>query len=146
MSNTSPLGLFVEAVYSEALRLIEELAEFIARERGPALGHLSPATRLLLIRETSRMTRDLMDIMAWLLMEKAVASGEVESDDTTRLESFRLRPLAAARAPLAELQELPLAARGLIDRCRRIHARALEVERLISDQRAAENAVPPVST
>ncbi len=144
MSNTSPLALFVEAVHSEALRLTEELAEFIARERGPAVDHLSPATRLLLMRETSRMTRDLMDIVAWLLMEKAVASGEVGGDDTARLEPFRLRPLAAARASLVELQDLPLAARGLIDRCRRIYARALEVERLVLQHRAAENAAPPV--
>jgi regulator of CtrA degradation len=138
MSNPSPLGLFVESVHAETLRLVEELAELLARERGPALDGLSPRTRHVLMRETSRMTHDLMDIVAWLLMEKAVAAGEVDGRDATRLDPFRLRPLSEPRAPLAELQELPLAVRGLIDRCRRMHARALEVERLTRSQRNAE--------
>lgn len=137
MSNTSPLGLFVDAVYVETRRLLEELADLIARERGPALLDLAPNTRVLLIRESGRMTQELMHLMAWLLMEKAVATDEIAEHDAAQLERYRLRPLDVSHAPLADLTDLPIAVRGLIDRCRRVHARALEVERLIREHRNA---------
>jgi regulator of CtrA degradation len=135
MPETSPLGLFVGAIYGETLRLLEELAGFIASERGPELAELTPPARALLARETSRMTHELLHVMAWLLMEKAVAAGEVGTADRERLDAYRLRPLEDPHPPLADLRDLPLAARGLIDRCRRLHGRALEVERLIREHR-----------
>jgi hypothetical protein len=70
-------------------------------------------------------------------MEKAVATDEIAEHDAAQLERYRLRPLDVSHAPLADLTDLPIAVRGLIDRCRRVHARALEVERLIREHRNA---------
>lgn len=120
--------VFVDRAYDAACGLLVELRDYIAGPSATEGGALPPADRARLIHELTKTTRRLTEAMAWLLMQKAVAAGEVGAADAGDSPEGRLpSDVDGDGCPEADLLRLPLAARGLIDRSRRLYA---EVERL----------------
>ncbi len=78
MTDAAALAAFIDKAYQEASDLLVEARDYVAgRPSEPAEQVLAPADRLRLTQALSRVTRRLTEVMAWLLVQKAVAAGEI---------------------------------------------------------------------
>jgi hypothetical protein len=116
-------GAFVERAYEEACALLVDARDYIAGASAEDGKGLAPGDRLRLTLEMSRLTRRLTEVTAWLMLQKGVAAGEITRDRAATTAAAQMAdgdPGAASDD--AALLRLPLVARGLIDRARRLHA------------------------
>lgn len=136
MTDAAALAAFIDKAYQEASDLLVEARDYVAgRLSESAVQALASADRLRLTAELSRVTRRLTEVMAWLLVQKAVAAGEITAAAAAGTEAAALPAGGLGEVdPTQDIGNLPLAARGLIDRSRRLYA---EVARLDSGRRAA---------
>ena len=142
-------GSIIDSLYAEALVLADEARAWFDRARGDAdgrpgaaidlgscagdvdgglfhwAGRHDPTLRIALACESLRLTTRLMHVIAWLLMQRAVAAGEVAAD-VVRLDANRLGPSPPCDAVLRDA--LPAAAVALIDGSERLHARVALLE------------------
>ena len=110
----------VEELYEETLLLADEArAAFDLRGRDPAEGGGS-AARIALSIEGLRTTTRLMNLLAWLLNQRAFFAGELSEAQVRRCGS-----LAGDRpSDPVQMAELELATRSLIRESERLYARA----------------------
>ncbi|WP_085901211.1 DUF1465 family protein [Kiloniella majae] len=72
---------YLDSTYQEALSLTKEARDYLAdrtRNRHP---WLKPEDRLQICCESMRLTTRLTQVMAWLLVQRAVLDGEISMDD-----------------------------------------------------------------
>jgi regulator of CtrA degradation len=122
-----------KALFREGMNLVEETAAYLD---GPGRDESRKLTRnagLTYASESMRLTTRLMQIASWLLVQRAVAEGEITATQALQ-EKNRVRLTAPdpARAR-ADVDALPERLRELIALAARMHARILHLDRLISD-------------
>jgi regulator of CtrA degradation len=121
-----------KALFQEGMELIEETAAYLDGQGREESRNLP--------RQESLTTR-LMQIASWLLLQRAVAEGEISSDQA-QLEKNRVRLNSTDSATtITEYEALPARLRELMGLATRLHARILHLERLI-----AEAGLPPRSS
>jgi regulator of CtrA degradation len=99
------------------------MRDYVSGQSSDDANQLEPADRVRLSLELSRVTRQITVIMAWLMVQKAIAAGEITADEGSQQAAGQLT-LAddTDDSSSKELGRLPLPARSLIDRARRITA------------------------
>ena len=129
------------ALFHEGMELVEETAAYLdgaGREDSRLLAR--PAT-LAYASESMRLTTRLMQIASWLLVQRAVAEGEI-TQDQARAEKNRVRLGAqSSSTSLAEFDALPARLKTLIGLSARLHARILHLDHLLTD--AAPQPIAP---
>lgn len=144
----------VDSLYADALLLADEArawfdrargdgqmmaheALFAIAENGPAAGddddggllhwagRNDPSLRIALSCESLRLTTRLMHVIAWLLMQRAIAAGEV-SADIALVDAHRLGP--SPDSDPATRATLPIAAQRLVEASLRLHERVATLE------------------
>jgi regulator of CtrA degradation len=125
MARTSNLSRpIIEALYSEALVLADEVrAVFTAGTREPPSGE-EALVRLALSTEGLKTTTRMMHVLAWLLNQRALFSGEL-SESQVRLHGALPPDRAADPAQLALLEP---ATRELIADTERLHRRIARLD------------------
>lgn len=73
---------FKNPAYHEALDLLSEAHTYISYRQALDESKLPPRQRLLMSYETMRLTARLTQIMAWLMMHRAVQQGDMEREET----------------------------------------------------------------
>ena len=126
----------IEALYTEAMLLADEARAYFddaARDERLAL---DPMARVGFACESLKVTTRVMHIVAWLLTQRAVESGELTASDGRRPERRlgRANPTDEAQA-----EQLPETAQRLIAASSDLYAR---IQRLDEGQLADE---PPAS-
>jgi len=126
-------------LFREGMALVEDTAAYLdgdGREQSKTLGRQAA---LSYASESMRLTTRLMQIASWLLVQRAVAEGEITPDQALN-EKNRVR-LAAGEGvnPLLDADALPERLRDIIGASVRLHARILHLDRLVS-----EDLPPPV--
>jgi regulator of CtrA degradation len=120
-------------LFREGMALVEETAAYLdgpGREEAKALGRQAALTYA---SESMRLTTRLMQIASWLLVQRAVAEGEI-TPGQAMAEKHRVRLTAAEPpSPLFDAGLLPEPLKELIGHSVRLHARILHLDRLISD-------------
>jgi regulator of CtrA degradation len=122
------------ALFQEGMELIEETAAYLD---GPGREDSRQMVRnlsLVYASESMRLTTRLMQIASWLLLQRAVAEGEI-TPDQANAEKNRVR-LTHQETPttVAEFETLPARLKDLIGLAARLHARIMHLDRLISEQ------------
>jgi len=115
---------FVQRAYDDTYALLLAMRDYVSGQSSEDASELEHDVRLRLSLELSRVTRQITEIMAWLMVQKAVHAGEITADEGARQAAGQLT-LADDDdndADREELGRLPLPARSLIDRARRIAA------------------------
>jgi regulator of CtrA degradation len=80
-----------------------------------------------------RLTTRLMQIASWLLVQRAVAEGEITPDQALA-EKNRVRLGAPGNvSSLADFETLPQRLKELVGLAARLHARILHLDQLISE-------------
>lgn len=119
------------ALFQEGMELVEETAAYLD---GPGREESRPLQReasVAYASESMRLTTRLMQIASWLLLQRAVAEGEI-SLDQARAEKARVRLNShETTTTLVEYEALPARLRELIGLATRLHARILHLERLL---------------
>ncbi|MBM3486476.1 MAG: DUF1465 family protein [Alphaproteobacteria bacterium] len=140
---TNPAVAFLDLCYDEATALLVEARDYLEGLTGEAADALSPEGALALTGAMTLLTRRLTEAMAWLMLERAIAGGEVALAEARDHAAYTLSDgpdLVADRVPGAtagDAAALPLAARGLLDRSRRLYVRLLGIRKALVAARAA---------
>lgn len=124
------------ALFREGMALVEETASYLdgpGREEARALqrmGALSYAT------ESMRLTTRLMQLASWLLLQRAVAEGEL-SPEQAQGDRHRIRVNGNETVSNPQAIELlPEKLRDLIEQSSRLQARIRHLDALMSEERA----------
>lgn len=124
-------------LFREGMALVEETAAYLdgpGREESRNLGRQAALTYA---SESMRLTTRLMQIASWLLVQRAVAEGEITPTQALQ-EKHRVRLTTQDSAtPLFAFEFLPERLRGLVQGSVRLHARILHLDQLIADDKPA---------
>jgi regulator of CtrA degradation len=81
-------------IFEETMALLIDARDYVLRYESAETAQLTPTSRLLVRRETMRITSRLTQVMAWLLVQKAVFAGEISraeaAEPAHRLAGHRL--------------------------------------------------------
>jgi regulator of CtrA degradation len=129
------------ALFAEGMELVEETASYLdgpGREASRSLDRRGAATYA---SESMRLTTRLMQITSWLLLQRAVAEGEI-SPRQAQAEKNRVRLNGRAVGSAAlDFELLPPRLRELVGLSARLHARIQHLDQLIA-QADAQRAAP----
>lgn len=80
---------FFDSTFEEALALTREARDYLTHQEPRERGHMTPNDRMLASCESMRLTSRLTQVMAWLLVQKAVHAGEMTREEA-RASQYRL--------------------------------------------------------
>ena len=127
----------IDALYTEAMVLADEARAYFDEEGRDDRQSLEPFARVGFACESLKVTTRIMHIVAWLLTQRAVESGEIKSADGRRPE----RRLGHANdSDPTVVDQLPEAAKRLIGASVDLYSR---VQRLDEGQMIDEPAQSP---
>lgn len=126
----------VDSLYTEAMLIADEARSYFEDAGRDDRDGLDPFERVGFSCESLKVTTRIMHVVAWLLTQRAVASGELQSA-ATRRPGRRLGK--ASESDLELLDRLPPSARALIQASRDLYGR---VKRLDEDAREGVTDAP----
>jgi regulator of CtrA degradation len=127
----------INALYTETMILADEARSYFDNFGQPDRDHLTPIQRVSFSCESLKVTTRLMHVIAWLLTQRSLTSGEF---DPTESLSPTLRLGDAAPSDTDVLDGLPTDARALVEASADLYAR---VRRLDADIASATPATNP---
>ena len=80
---------FFDSTFEEALALTREARDYLTHAEPRERERMTPNDRMLASCEAMRMTSRLTQVMAWLLVQRAVHAGEMTRDEA-RAPEYRL--------------------------------------------------------
>ena len=80
---------FFDSTFDEALALTREARDYLTHREPLERERMTPNDRMLASCEAMRLTSRLTQVMAWLLVQKAVHAGEMTREEA-KAEEFRL--------------------------------------------------------
>jgi regulator of CtrA degradation len=122
-----------KALFQEGMELIEETAAYLDGPGREESRTMQRQVGMVYASESMRLTTRLMQIASWLLLQRAVAEGEI-SPDQAQSEKNRVRlTLKDTTTTVSEYEALPDRLKELMGLATRLHARILHLERLMSE-------------
>jgi regulator of CtrA degradation len=122
-----------KALFQEGMELVEETAAYLDGPGREDSRQLSRQGTLTYASESMRLTTRLMQIASWLLVQRAVAEGEI-TPDQAKTEKNRVRLAAqGSTITVTEFDLLPARLKELIGLSTRLHSRILHLDQLISE-------------
>jgi regulator of CtrA degradation len=133
------------AMFREGMLMVEDAAAYLDGPGREESRLLPRDVALAYATESMRLTTRLMQIASWLLVQRAVAEGEI-TPEQARTEKNRVRLSDMSPTSSAETYALlPERLRQLIDASLRMQARVLHLEAQVAAElgRAPAPAAPP---
>jgi regulator of CtrA degradation len=131
--DAQPTAFFTKT-YDEALRLVEDARGYLAALEPFDRRGLAAPERLRLCAETMRMTARLTQIMAWLLVQRAVHAGEISRSDALSEQEI----LGGVQVCMDRREEdwrgLPRRLVALLDESHRLYVRVARLDELARRQ------------
>jgi len=121
---------FFDSTFEEALALTREARDYLTHGETRERERMTPNDRMLASCEAMRLTSRLTQVMAWLLVQKAVHAGEMTREEA-RAEEFRLagKSVCDETRPPVEGSLQPRLA-DLLDRSHRLYQRVARLDAL----------------
>ena len=125
---------FFNRTYNEAFNLLVEARNYMAYAERRERGQLGLIGRLELACEAMRVTARLTQIMAWLLMQRAVYNGEMTLEEACS-EANRLSGdgVCLDNTPLTH-EIMPAGIRSLLDRTHQLYLRVWRMDEMVRNQ------------
>jgi regulator of CtrA degradation len=127
----------IDSLYTEAMILADEARAYFDEEGREERSALPPFVRVGFACESLKVTTRIMHIVAWLLTQKAVETGEIKGADGRRPER---RLGKASDSDQLVVDQLPESAQRLVNASADLYAR---VKRLDEGQTAEEPVASP---
>ena len=119
-------------LFREGMDLVEETAEYLDGAGRAESKQLMPPASLAYTSESIRLTTRLTQLASWLLVRRAIASGEITAAQAhTHRHKVTLSPQTVARPE--GFDALPETFRRLIAESFRLHDRIMRLERILGD-------------
>jgi regulator of CtrA degradation len=133
-------------LFREGMGLVEQTAAYLDGDGRGESRLLSRQASLTYASESMRLTTRLMQIASWLLVQRAVAEGEISQDQAMQ-EKTRVRLTRPESSnPAFDTSSLPLRLKQLIAESVRLHSRILHLDALVSsDEPAPARRESPVA-
>jgi regulator of CtrA degradation len=123
----TPLKAFLDGAYDDAYGLLVDLRDYISDQSWKSDPALDQAGQVKVAHEVTRLTRLVTEMMAWLMLQKAVDAGEMTHAEAADHPAGKLGdPEDDAEAE--EHTRLPIEVRGMIARGRRLQTDVLQLE------------------
>jgi len=133
-SANRPPTAFFGKTYDEAVGLLEEARGYFAVLEPLERRGLAVPERLKLCTESMRMTARLTQIMAWLLMQRAVHAGEVTREEALAGTVTLADVDVCMQQAESGWDGLPRRLVGLLDRSQRLYLRVARLDELARRQ------------
>jgi regulator of CtrA degradation len=134
-----------EKVFREGMGLVEETANYLDGPGRLDARLLDRHGAIAYATESMRLTTRLMQLASWLLLQRAIGSGEVTGEDA-RKEKHRISLSDIGRGnPLTGEDQLPEALKGLVERSLRLHLRVQKLDAMLNVQGKATTPTSPIS-
>lgn len=127
---------FFDKTYRDALTLLREARDYLAYCHARDVRALEPFDRLRFSLESTRLTARLTDIMAWLLVQRAVAAGELTTSEAANTEHRLLRRRVCLVDLTHEDEALPRGLLSLLERSHRLYLRIARLDELVAKEAA----------
>jgi regulator of CtrA degradation len=127
----------IESLYSEAMLLADEARAYFDEQSRDERAELPPFVRVGFACESLKVTTRIMHIVAWLLTQRAVESGEIKGAEGRRPE--RRLGHANDSDPLV-VDQLPETARKLVSTSTDLYARIKRLDEGQMEEPAASPA------
>lgn len=120
-------------LFRDGMALVEATACYLDGDGRAASNRLSRKAALAYASESMRLTTRLMQVASWLLVQRAVAEGEITTTQARR-EKERVKLVPQDRGVSDDqFDELPEPIRDLIAQSLRLHARVMHLDRLLGE-------------
>lgn len=128
------MAVFFNRTYDEAFDLLVEARDYLTyREPLDRQAQIAFDLRLAQNCEAFRLTSRLTQVMAWLLVQKAVHAGEISPLEAAN-EEHRLAGQSVCLAHSADEIKLPPGLRSLLDRSYQLYTRVERLDAQVADQ------------
>lgn len=119
---------FLDGTYREALALTREARDYVALQERLDREGLAPEVQLIASCESLRLTARLTQVMAWLLVQRAVHAGEIGAEEA-RAPEHRLggREVCTAEPSLPP-ERLPARLSELLARSGELYRRVARLD------------------
>ena len=130
ISGLSETVAFFDSTFEEALALTREARDYLTHAEPRERERMTPNERMLASCEAMRLTSRLTQVMAWLLVQKAVHGGEMTREEA-RAAEFRLAgpSVCAETTPPVEGRLQPRLA-DLLERSHSLYQRVSRLDAL----------------
>lgn len=126
LNNTS--SSIVDKIYNEAYALLLESRNYMVYALPAVKKNLSPEERLEVTFQSTRLTSRVLEMISWLLAQKAVQGGEMSRIEAKK-QGFAISNDDVCRFSEGEQSEaLPLGLRQLLERSERLYARLARLD------------------
>jgi regulator of CtrA degradation len=135
-----------EKVFKEGMGLVEETANYLDGPGRQDARLLDRHGAIAYATESMRLTTRLMQLASWLLLQRAIAAGEMSGEEA-RKEKHRISLADIGRGNrLAGSDQMPEALLKLVERSLRLHTRVQKLDAMLGVRsKNAEPAVSPVN-
>ncbi len=122
---------YFDSTFDEAMALTREARDYLAHQKRADFDELSAAGRLVASCESMRMTARVTQVVAWLLVQKAVHAGELTREQAVTPE-YRLAGHSICEAVQPVLDEpLPERLAQLLDSSLRLYQRVARLDAML---------------
>jgi regulator of CtrA degradation len=139
-ARTRMTSKLIDSLYVEAMVLADEARSYFDRNGREERLALDPIARVGFSCESLKVTTRLMQVIAWLLTQRAVEAGEI-SPAQARTQARRLGE--AAESDPSAIEKLPTGAASLVQASQELYAR---VRRLDEGSGQVEPQTSPART
>jgi regulator of CtrA degradation len=122
---------FFGRTYQEALELTREARDYIAGNVGKGRSEQSADVRLASSCEEMRLTARMTQIMAWLLLQRAIHEGEVPRSEALKDENRLSGQETCLADPVMPNVELPPRLNDLMARSRNLYERIQRLDAML---------------
>ncbi|TAD87517.1 MAG: DUF1465 family protein [Alphaproteobacteria bacterium] len=129
-------AIFITRTYDETMTLLVEARDYLSYGEPFERARLTAGDRLKANCEAMRITSRLTQVMAWLLVQRAVAAGEISLHEAVQ-EPHRLSGQAVCHVTDA-FPEVPLpnGLRSLLDRSHALYRRIERLDQMVASRAA----------
>ena len=118
-------------VFNEGMGLVEETANYLDGPGRQDARLLDRHGSIAYATESMRLTTRLMQLASWLLLQRAISSGEL-TPEAAQEEKKRIKLSEISQAQeMSGTSQMPAALVDLVDRSTRVHARIMQLDKMI---------------
>ncbi len=119
---------FFDRTYDEALQLARDARDYIAAKGQGERAGMSPDLRLAASCEEMRITARITQVMAWMLVQRAVHAGEMTRAEAAEEPNRLSGQSACLGEPVVPEAELPPRLSSLLQRSRSLYERVQRLD------------------
>ncbi|MFO1034199.1 MAG: DUF1465 family protein [Hyphomicrobiales bacterium] len=131
-----------DKVFKEGMGLVEETANYLDGPGREESRQLDRTGAIAYATESMRLTTRLMQLASWLLLQRAIAAGELGSDEAGREKNrISLSDIGKGNAIPGE-EQMPQGLRALADRSLRLLERIQKLDTMIARHKKEKGSAP----